>query len=360
MDQLQKARQEMDRASIIEATQQTVSAGVENGPYVVERGALSRVGAYLQLDRRVLILTDDGVPPVYAETVAEACSYPVILTYPQGEDTKSFEVLADVAAVMLEHGFTRTDCVVAVGGGVIGDLAGFAAAIFMRGIDFYNIPTTLLAQVDSSIGGKTAINHEGIKNCVGAFYQPKKVVIDPNVLSTLPPRQIANGMAEAIKMALTCDRELFEKIEAGNPMDMLDEIILSSLRIKKSVVDRDATEKSLRRVLNFGHTLGHSIESQASLRDGDRALYHGECVSLGMLCMCAPEVRDRLIPVLRKAGLPTETDVDIDASLSAVSHDKKMDGSRINYVYCPEVGSFEFRSASLEEFAEVVKESGAY
>ncbi len=344
---------------LLEATP-SVSTGVTDGPYVVERGALSRVGAYLNLDRRVLILTDDGVPPMYAETVAEACAYPIIATYPQGEDTKSFEVLADVAAVMLENGFTRTDCVVAVGGGVIGDLAGFAAATFMRGIDFYNIPTTLLSQVDSSIGGKTAINHEGIKNCVGAFYQPKKVVIDPDVLSTLPPRQIANGMAEAIKMALTCDRELFERIEAGNPMEMLDEIILSSLRIKKSVVDRDATEKSLRRVLNFGHTLGHGIESQAALRDGDRALYHGECVALGMLCMCAPHVRKRLIPVLKKAGLPTETDIDINAALAAVSHDKKMDGSKINYVYCPKIGAFEFRSASLDEYNEVVENSGAY
>lgn len=337
-----------------------MNLGKESYDIVVERGALSRVGVLLNLDRRVLIVTDDGVPPMYAETVAEAATDPIIVTYPQGEDTKSFEVLADVCAVMLEHGFTRTDCVVAVGGGVIGDLSGFAAASFMRGIDFYNIPTTLLSQVDSSIGGKTAINHEGIKNCIGAFYQPKKVVIDPDVLSTLPPRQVSNGMAEAIKMAATCDRELFERIETGDPMEMLDEIIVSSLKIKKYVVEQDAKEKSLRRVLNFGHTLGHGIESQAALRDGDRALFHGECVALGMLSMCAPEVRDRLISVLGKAGLPTETDIDIDAALAAVSHDKKMDGSKINYVYCPEVGAFEFRSASLDEYAEVVRNSGAY
>ncbi|MBQ9779996.1 MAG: 3-dehydroquinate synthase [Clostridia bacterium] len=331
-----------------------MNLGKESYDIVVERGALARVGELLDLNRRVLIITDDGVSPAYAETVAEACAEPIIATYPQGEDTKSFEVLADVCAVMLENGFTRTDCVVAVGGGVIGDLAGFAAASFMRGIDFYNIPTTLLSQVDSSIGGKTAINHEGIKNCIGAFYQPKKVIIDPNVLSTLPARQVSSGMAEAIKMAATCDRALFEKIEAGNPMDMLDEIIVSSLKIKKYVVEQDAKEKSLRRVLNFGHTLGHGIESQAALLDGNRALYHGECVALGMLPMCSPTVRDRLITVLKKAGLPTETDIDMNAALAAVSHDKKMDGSKINYVYCPEIGTFEFRSASLDEYAEVV------
>lgn len=331
-----------------------MALGKDSYDIVVERGALRRIGELLNLDRRVLIVTDDGVPPVYAETVAEACAEPIIVTYPQGEDTKSFEVLADLCAVMLDHGFTRTDCVVAVGGGVIGDLSGFAAASFMRGIDFYNIPTTLLSQVDSSIGGKTAINHEGVKNCVGAFYQPKQVVIDPEVLSTLPARQVSNGLAEAIKMAATCDKDLFERIEAGDPMEMLDEIIVSSLRIKKYVVEQDATEKSLRRVLNFGHTLGHGIESQAALRDGDRALYHGECVALGMLPMCAPEVRDRLVTVLKKAGLPTETDIDTNAALAAVSHDKKMEGGKINYVYCPEIGCFEFRSASLDEYAEAV------
>ncbi len=331
-----------------------MNLGKESYDIVVERGALSHVDELLNLGRRVLIVTDDGVPSEYAETVAAACADPIIVTYPQGEDTKSFEVLADVCAVMLENGFTRTDCVVAVGGGVIGDLSGFAAASFMRGIDFYNIPTTFLSQVDSSIGGKTAINHEGVKNCVGAFYHPKKVIIDPDVLSTLPARQVSNGLAEAIKMAATCDKALFEKIEAGNPMEMLDEIIVSSLKIKKYVVERDAKEKSLRRVLNFGHTLGHGIESQAALREGDRALYHGECVALGMLPMCAPEVRDRLVSVLKKAGLPTETDIDVQAALAAVSHDKKMDGNKINYVYCPAIGAFEFRSASLDEYAKVV------
>ncbi len=327
---------------------------------VIQRGALQRVGELLNLDRRVLIVTDDGVPAVYAETVAGVCADPLIVTYPQGEDTKSFEVLSDLCGIMLDHGFTRTDCVVAVGGGVIGDLSGFAAASFMRGIDFYNIPTTLLSQVDSSVGGKTAINHEGVKNCVGAFYMPKKVIVDPDVLSTLPSRQISNGLAEAIKMAVTCDKVLFEKMETGDIMEMLEEIIRASLKIKRYVVEQDAKESSLRRVLNFGHTLGHGIESQAALRDGDRALYHGECVALGMLPMCSPEVRGRLVAVLQKAGLPTETDVDIDIALTAVCHDKKMDGSKINYVYCPHVGSFEFRSASLDEYVEVVKRSGVY
>ena len=336
-----------------------MNLGKDSYDILVERGVLSRVGEVLNLDRRVLILTDDGVPEMYADAVAEVCGKPVIMTIPQGENSKCVEMLADIWGVMLENGFTRTDCVVAVGGGVVGDLAGFAAATFMRGVDFYNIPTTLLAQVDSSIGGKTAVNHNSIKNCVGAFYQPKAVVIDPDVLSTLDKRQIAAGLAESIKMAATNDADLFERMEQGDLFDMLDDIIVASLNIKKYVVEQDATEKSLRRVLNFGHTFGHGIESQVAFED-ERGLYHGECVALGMLPMCSAPVRERLVGVLQKAGLPTTTNIDIDAALAAVSHDKKMEGSTIHFVYVPEIGSFEFRKASLEDFASIVKNSGAF
>lgn len=338
----------------------TVELGKNSYDIVVERGALSRVEELLPLNRRVLIVTDEGVPAAYAEAVAKACAHPVVVTYPQGEGTKSFDTLADVCRVMLENGFTRTDAVVAVGGGVIGDLAGLAASVFMRGIDFYNIPTTLLSQVDSSIGGKTAINHGGIKNCVGTFYQPKRVIIDPEVLSSLPARQVANGLAETIKMAATCDAALFERMEKEDLNEILDEIIVASLNIKKYVVEQDEREASLRRVLNFGHTLGHGFESEAALRSGDRALYHGECVALGMLSMCSDDARIRLMSVLQKAGLPTDTDMDVEKALAAVAHDKKMEGAKIHYVFVPTVGQFELRSTTLDAYAELVRTSGAY
>lgn len=331
----------------------TMELGKSSYDIIVERGALGRVGELLKLDRRVLVVTDEGVPKEYAETVAAACAHPVVVTVPAGEDSKSFDTLSMLCSAMLRHGFTRTDAVVAVGGGVVGDLSGFAAACFMRGIDFYNIPTTLLSQVDSSIGGKTAVNHDGIKNCIGAFWQPRRVIVDSDTLSTLPPRQIANGLAEAIKMAATCDAALFRRMEEVSPLDILDDVILSSLRIKKAVVEKDTTEKSLRRVLNFGHTLGHGIESCFSMHD----LYHGECVALGMLPMCAPEVRERLTKVLSASGLRTEMDFDVDKVLDAVSHDKKMDGDTIHYVYVPEIGQFELRSAPLAEFRAMAKEA---
>ena len=161
----------------------------------IGRGLLSRVGEYFSLDRRVLILTDDGVPAAYAEAVADACRTPTLVTVPQGEESKALSVWEDVLAVMLGEGFTRADAVVAVGGGVVGDLGGFVAASYMRGVDFYNIPTTLLSQVDSSIGGKTAVDFRGVKNIIGAFHQPRGVLIDPALLKTLDERQMASGRA---------------------------------------------------------------------------------------------------------------------------------------------------------------------
>ena len=190
-----------------------MNLGQDSYDIVVERGVLTKANQHLNLNRRVLIVTDEGVPSEYAKTLAAQCRDSVICTIDQGESSKSLSVFEKLLHVMLDRDFSRKDCVVAVGGGVVGDLSGFAASAYMRGIDFYNIPTTLLSQIDSSIGGKTAINFGGVKNIVGAFYQPKKVLIDPDLLKTLPSRQIANGLAEAIKMSLTSDKELFELFE---------------------------------------------------------------------------------------------------------------------------------------------------
>ena len=192
---------------------------------VLERGSLKRAGELLNLKRRVLVVTDSGVPKEYAEAVASGAKKATILTIKEGEQSKNIEVYAEILKALVENGLTRTDCVVAVGGGVVGDLSGFAAASFMRGIDFYNIPTTVLSQVDSSIGGKTAIDFMGLKNIVGAFYPPKKVIIDPDTLKTLPARQISNGLCEAVKMAATSDRELFELFEKENALTNIDKII---------------------------------------------------------------------------------------------------------------------------------------
>ena len=318
---------------------------------VVERGILAKANQYLNLNRRVLVVTDTGVPEEYAKSIASQCKNGMICTVEEGEASKSLAGYEKILKTMLDNGFSRKDCVVAVGGGVVGDLSGFAASTYMRGIDFYNIPTTLLSQIDSSIGGKTAINFGGVKNIVGAFYQPKKVLIDSNLLKTLPQRQISNGLAEAIKMSLTSDRELFGIFETKDIEENLDEIIIRSLNIKKNVVEQDEKESGLRRILNFGHTVGHGIESS----EGMSELYHGECVALGMLPMCGEAIRPRVIAVLKKCALYQKLDYDWEKIAEATFHDKKADGETVTVTVVNEIGSFEMKSMKCTEVIELAK-----
>lgn len=318
----------------------------------VGSGLLSEAGKLFNLDRRVFIVTDSGVPKEYSEKVASAAKNAKIYTAPEGEGSKSLGTLEKLLLSMMEFKMKRTDAVVAVGGGVVGDLAGFAASVYMRGIDFYNIPTTLLAQVDSSIGGKTAVNLGNTKNIVGAFYQPKGVLIDTDVLKTLPKRLYSAGLAESVKMALTSDKALFEIFEREEiNEENIETIIKKSLMIKKCVVEKDEKESGLRKILNFGHTLGHGIEADS----GMAALYHGECVALGMLAVSSDKVKERLIPVLKKLGLPTEYNGSIENALNFVSHDKKADGTGIDVVLVSEVGSFVLEKMTQEDFAHLVK-----
>lgn len=313
----------------------------------LEHGALKKAKEYLNLDRKVLIVTDSGVPHKYAETVAAQCKKSAVFKFEQGEKSKNFDTYKAILQSLTDGGFTRTDCVVAVGGGVSGDMAGFAAATFMRGIDFYNIPTTVLSQVDSSVGGKTAIDFGGCKNIVGAFHQPKGVIIDPDVLDTLSPRQISNGLAESVKMALTHNAELFEMFEKDS--FNLDTVIELSIKIKRDVVEADEKESGLRKVLNFGHTVGHAIESNTP------SLYHGECVALGMLPMCGENVRQRLVAVLEKLNLPVYVDTDCEKIIETMSHDKKAAGDKISVVYVENIGSFDIKTKDFNEFSNEIK-----
>lgn len=310
---------------------------------VIKSGVLKQAGNELDLKRKVLIVTDGGVPAAYAATVASFCDTAVTVTVDEGEGSKSIKVWEKLLGKMLEEQFTRSDAVVAVGGGVVGDLAGFAASAYMRGIDFYNIPTTLLSQVDSSVGGKTAVNFGGVKNIIGAFYQPKKVLIDPAVLQTLDPRQKAAGMAEVIKMALCFDEELFAFIDNAAPYEDIESVIAKSIAIKAAVVEKDEKEAGLRRVLNFGHTIGHGIEAQGGL-------YHGECVALGMLPMCAPAVRERLEKVLEKYHLPLSCEADRAAVARAAVHDKKRAGESIHLVQVNRIGTYELVTMKIDDF----------
>ncbi len=322
-----------------------MNLGVHSYDITIERGVLRRAGELLNLNRRVFILTDEGVPSRYSKTVADQCAKSVVVCLPSGEQNKCPENWVSLLRTMLENDFDRHDCVVAVGGGVIGDLAGFVAASYMRGIDFYNIPTTLLSQVDSSVGGKVAIDLDGYKNTVGAFWQPKAVLIDPDVLSTLDERQIGCGMAEAIKMMATFDRAAFEEMEKCSDMP-IDKIIENALKIKMGVVEKDEKEAGLRAVLNFGHTVGHAIEHISA--SGEHPLLHGECVAIGMLCVTEGEVNQRIRALLERYHLPTSFVCRREDVVEAVTHDKKAAADMIKLICVPEIGTYTIQKLSAE------------
>ncbi|MBO5897201.1 MAG: 3-dehydroquinate synthase [Clostridia bacterium] len=331
-----------------------VKTQTDNYNIILQRGAINRVAEFYDTAKKALIVTDSGVPFEYAKTVSAQFSNSIIKVIPQGEKSKCFDVYKDLLEALCENEFSRSDCVVAVGGGVVGDLSGFCASTYMRGIDFVNIPTTVLSQVDSSIGGKTAIDFSGYKNIVGAFYPPKVVIIDSDVLKTLPQRHINNGLVESIKMAAACDKDLFEFMENNDLYENVDKVIEGSLRIKKYIVEEDEKEQGLRKVLNFGHTAAHAIETATGLGD----LLHGECVAIGMLAFSSPSVRARLTSLLKKYNLPTEFDFVGDTILEALRHDKKSAGDGVNVVYVNEIGSFEFKFLDFNQLDDAVK--GAY
>ena len=332
----------------------TMRLGARSYDIIIKAGGLARVGQLISLDRKVLVVSDEGVPPQYAEAVLAQCREGYAAVVPQGEGSKSLAVYGHLLEEMLKHGFGRSDAVVAVGGGVVGDLAGFVAASYMRGITFINCPTTTLAQVDSSIGGKVAVNLAGTKNVVGAFYQPSLVVADTAALDTLSPRHWAEGLAEAVKAGLIADETLFELFETADAHACIDEIITRSLVVKKNIVEKDEREAGVRAALNFGHTIGHAIESAEHLG----GLYHGECVGLGMLPMLETEpLRRRLRAVLTKLGLPARIEYDGDEIMGYLAHDKKVaaDG-QITVVTVPAAGQFALQKMPLEKLRALVGE----
>ena len=316
---------------------------------IIENNILNKVCEYVSLNNKVLIVTDDGVPSTYVKTLAKQCEDSYVFTFKHGEESKNINTYQEIISFMISNNFTRGDLIIALGGGVVGDLAAFVASTFNRGIKFINIPTTLLSQVDSSIGGKTAIDYDGIKNVIGTFYPPSLVLIDPNTLNTLEKRQFNAGLVEAIKMAATSNETLFKLIE--NSTDIykdIKEIIYQALLIKKQVVEEDEKEKGLRKILNFGHTIGHAIEATSDY-------LHGECVGLGMLYMASNEVKERLVKLLEKYNLPTKVDVNNDKLFSLILHDKKRSGKNIDIVLVDKIGTYKIKTIDVIEINDYMK-----
>ena len=323
--------------------------GTEYG-IAIGKGILRDARSFFGDGRKYLIVTDEGVPPQYAAAVLARCPGGSILTVPGGESGKTLAGAELILQALLDRGFTRSDAVVAVGGGVVGDMAGFAASCYMRGIDYYNVPTTLLSQVDSSVGGKTAVNLGGVKNVVGAFHHPSGVIIDTATLDTLSPRLFAEGLAEIVKMAATCDAGLFARLEACSDVrSCLETFIADALCIKIDVVRNDPTEKGLRAVLNFGHTVGHAIEAASQ-----GSLYHGEAVAIGMLYMSSGSARKRLEALLKRFGLPVTDEFDTDTLMRYAASDKKKSAEGFRIVRVDIIGSYRFMTVDAEQLRGII------
>ena len=339
-------------------------------PYeiLLERGLLSRAGEecakLFAPGARAMLISDSNVYPLFGEKVAaslrEAGFRVFSCTFPAGEQSKQLSTVEGFYRALAENHFTRSDFVVALGGGVTGDMAGFAAATFLRGIDFVQVPTSLLAQVDSSVGGKTGVDLPFGKNLVGAFHQPRLVLIDPDTLDALPPHFFADGMGEVIKYGCIRDKDLFENLEKQDVKEHLEEVIFRCVDCKRRIVEADALEKGERMLLNFGHTLGHAMEK---LRDF-QGLSHGEAVGIGMVLisqagekagLTLPGTADRIAALLEKYGLPTKT-TDTPAELAAAaSLDKKNAGDNLHLILLQTIGASYIHTiptAELQEFLQ--------
>ena len=328
----------------------TVNLAHKSYDIFIEKDILQNIGAYLDLtNRKILIISDEGVPTYYRDTVYRQCANAFLYVIPSGETSKSLSTHQKIMEFMLENKFTRKDLVIALGGGVVGDLSGFVASTYMRGISYISIPTTTLSQIDSSIGGKTGVNLGKVKNIVGSFYHPDFVFVDINTLKTLTKRQYHSGLIEALKAGLIYDKELFELFE--NYEENLEQIIYKSLLVKKDVVEKDEKEQNLRKILNFGHTLGHGIESFY-----DFSYLHGECVAFGMIPMIKDlELRNNVIKILSKMGIDTNITYDFDKVFEIVKLDKKSNGDSITIVMVSSVGSFELIDISIDKLYLLMK-----
>ena len=296
-------------------------------PIIIEKGAIEQLNQYMDPDKKTMLVYDTGIPQKWVDLVKKQFTHLAEFCFEQGEGSKNLQTLEQCLVAMSDAGLNRKSQVVALGGGVVGDLAGFAAACYMRGIAFYNIPTTVLSQVDSSVGGKTAVDLGPVKNIVGAFWQPKAVIIDPQVLETLDDRQIAAGLAEALKMGLLFDEDLVCEFEKENP-DLV-KIIARSIDLKRIVVEQDEKEAGLRKALNFGHTIGHALEGSFD----EHEYLHGECVAAGMLYFIEdPALKERVLAIEEKLNLPQIKDFDPAKVKELLRHDKKGNDQGIDCV----------------------------
>jgi len=336
-----------------------VNLGLRSYRIIVESGAVATVGARLRelgVGSRAALVSDAAIGSLYGKTVVrslEGAGFSVALVeVPEGEAAKTLAVAGQCWNELLALGLDRTSTVLALGGGAVGDVAGFVAATYMRGVNFVQVPTTVLAQVDASIGGKTAIDHPNAKNLIGAFHQPRLVLVDPAVVRSLPEREYRSGVAEIVKHGIVLDADYFAEVErdaaalCARDLPVVERIIGGSCRLKASVVERDERESELRHVLNYGHTIGHALEAAT----GYARFAHGEAVALGIVAearlarrlgLASDDTVARQERLLLAVGLPVTAEaIDTDAVVAAIGRDKKARDGRVPFVLSPRIGAF--------------------
>lgn len=327
----------------------------------IESGLLARAASVIGetfSPSRIHIVSDSTVAPLYLEQLEQQFTLPVTHTViPAGEEHKRLATVEGIYHDLLASGMTRKDLIIALGGGVVGDITGFAAATFLRGVSLCQIPTTLLAQVDSSVGGKTGVDMPEGKNLVGAFYQPRLVLIDPAVLATLPDQTFADGMAEVVKYGYISNREILDMVSAPDYKKNIERIICECVRIKRDVVTIDEHDTGLRMILNFGHTIGHAAEKLGNYVD----LTHGQAVAVGMVAAMRlsamlgnEDLSERLIGILEHIGLPTELKYGREDIYRSLLSDKKKFGATVNFILVREPGRAEITPIGAEKLHEYV------
>jgi 3-dehydroquinate synthase len=337
---------------------ETITINADSGPSGILIGErLENLQSYIPVTKPIII-TDVNVGKLYPLDSMAA----EVITIGTGEEIKTLDTVQDIYAQLLSSQADRSSFIVGMGGGIVCDIAGFVASTFLRGVRFGFVATTLLAQVDASVGGKNGVNFEGYKNMVGLFHQPEFVICDPELLATLPQKEISCGLAEIVKHGAIADEELFTYLERYDEdilaldNQVIEKLVLASVRIKSSIVNRDETEKGERRLLNFGHTFGHAIEKVTGVA-------HGEAISMGMVIASALSVKrgllsaeedQRLRVVLKNLKLPTRLEIQPQKIFDAIAKDKKRAGSRIHFVLLNRIGNARVDQLTLEELKDTL------
>lgn len=331
-----------------------IKSRIKDYSIIIKKNSLRELSNLFSLDyKKVLIVTDDNIPLEYIEDVKSNFDCVNVLVLPHGESTKSIENYLKIQETLLNNNFSRKDLVIALGGGVIGDLVGFACSTYKRGIEYINIPTSSLSMIDSSIGGKTAINYKHYKNMIGSFYPAKGVLIDFSLLKSLPKRQLNNGLVEALKAGYIFDKTIIDEFKKEE-LD-IESIIIKSIMVKKHFVENDEKEESIRKILNYGHTIGHALESIYGFSD---KLYHGEAVGIGMMLINDDPLE--VASFLKKLDIHFDEEIDVEQIIEFIKNDKKMHNEKIDLIKVNKEDGGYIESISIEELKKIIVKEAHY